>query len=84
MQEVGLDALEEAGRASSLAMEIDWHSKPIFEEKFEIHETGESGRHAEIDEEIEIMCLSFTPCGGSKQPMFLHPECGEFGGEVLN
>jgi hypothetical protein len=65
-------------------MEIDWHSEPIFEEKFKVHEPGEGGWDAEINKEIEIMRLSFTPCGGSKKPEVFHPECGEFCGEVLN
>lgn len=84
LQEVGLDALEEAVRAGSLAVEIDWPSEPLLEKELEVHETGESGRQVEIDEEIEIVRLRFTTRGGSKQPKFFNTECTKFGLPMLN
>ena len=65
-------------------MKIDGYSEPILEKELEVHETRESGRHIEIDKEIEIMRFSFTPCGGSKQPKFFHPKCVKFTCKVLN
>ena len=84
MQEFGLNALKEALRAGSPAMEIDGHCKMFLEEELEVHEAGESGRSSEFDEEIKVLRSALPARGGTEEPEFLHPEGAEFDGKPLN
>ena len=84
MEEIGLDALQEAGWARFFAVQIHGSAEPFFEKKLEVHEAGEGGGSDEIDEKIEIMGGGFTTRGRSKEPQFFDPEGTKFGFKVLN
>ena len=84
MEEIGLDALQEAGWARFFAVQIHGSAEPFFEKKLEVHEAGEGGGSDEIDEKIEIMGGGFTTRSRSKEPQFFDPEGTKFGFHVLN
>ena len=63
-----MDAFEEALRAGCTAVKINVHLESFFEEKLEVHETGQRGRADEFDEEIEVMRIGLAACRGSEKP----------------
>ena len=84
MEEIGLDALQEAGWARFFAVQIHGSAEPFFEKKLEVHEAGEGGGSDEIDEKIEIMGGGFTTRSRSKEPQFFHPERTKFRFKIPN
>jgi hypothetical protein len=80
MQELGLDAFEETLRAGRTAVEINAHLEFFFEEKLEVHKTGQSGRGLEFDEEIEVTRIGLSASCGSEKPEIFDAVGMEFGG----
>jgi hypothetical protein len=84
MEEIRLDAPQEAGRARFFAVQINGPAELLLEKKLEVHEAGEGGGSGKIDEKIEIMGWGFTPRGGSKEPQFFDPERTKFRFKIPN
>lgn len=68
MQKIGLDAFEEALRASRAAVKIDVNLEAFFEEELEVHETGQGWRGDEFDEEIQVVGIGLATCRGAEKP----------------
>jgi len=68
MEQVGLDAPQEALGARAAGVQIDRHLEPVFEKKLEAHESRQCGRGCEFHEQVQIMGISLTPGGGAEKP----------------